>query len=323
MDTIRVGVVGMGVMGVTHAKIYKALPQVQLVGLVEPDQGRGEAAANTLGVPCYQTLEELMRQDIQAVSVCTPDDMHKEFILKAFQNKVKVLTEKPLETSVQKCDEIIAARPDSTYLMVGHTLRFDPRLIPFKKMLQAGELGKVISISAKRSNPAFIRDRISPRSSITWFLGIHDIDMILWLTGDRVKRVHAFGNKPFTNNWDYVASILEFESGAVGVMENHWVIPNERPLVSDASVTILGEKGMLEANLNGIESIATIVGKGQFYNDIHYQPEDMSGVPHGDMYWELQAFIDAVRNNETPPVTAEQAREAVRVIEEIEKLINL
>jgi len=127
MKKVRVAVAGMGLMGDVHTKVLLSLENVEVVGVAESDVSRHEKIRETYGVPVYSDINELLPK-VDAITVCTPDNMHKDIILNAFKNGVKVLVEKPLEVSSDICEEIIEAMPDPTYLMVGHILRFDPRV---------------------------------------------------------------------------------------------------------------------------------------------------------------------------------------------------
>jgi predicted dehydrogenase len=323
MKKIRTGVIGMGVMGIVHTQVYLGMPEyVEMVGFVESDQKIAAAMEKRFRIPCYQNFDAMIQAGVDAVSICTPDDQHMEYVLKAMSKGVKVLVEKPLEVSSALCKKIIDSMPDETYIMVGHTMRFDPRLIAVKKALDAGSIGKTIAVKINRSNTKAVGQRISKRTSVTWFLGIHDIDILHWLLGKKVIKVKGKGVKVFSEYYDYTTAQLEFEDGTIGIMENHWLLPNTRPLGLDASITIIGEKGMLEADLNTHPVFRTCDEGGVTYFDSYLKPEDENNIPRGDMYRELQYFIECVRDNKVPSISAAKAMEAVSVIERIEQSMN-
>ena len=196
MSKLRIGIIGMGIMGISHAKAYKAFSEdVEIVGGVEIDAKKGAEAANSLSLECYDTFEELASKGLDAVSICTPDDMHLDYVLKALKCGIRVLCEKPLEVSSERCRMILDAMPDETYIMVGHTMRFDPRVIPIYIALQQKRIGQIVSVKINRSNTVAVAERISPRSNIVQFLGIHDMDLLLWLLGKKLVQAHAYGKK--------------------------------------------------------------------------------------------------------------------------------
>lgn len=324
MKKIKVGVIGMGYMGDAHARIYQAMPGVELVGCVEANEERRQEMVGKLGVPVYANTEELYLLGLDAVSICTPDQMHKEFVLEAFSQKVKVLVEKPLAMSLDDCREMIDRRPDPSYLMVGHDLRFDPRVVSAKRVLDSGQLGKLLLVNIRRSNSIFAANKLGGRSSIAWFLGIHDIDLVLWMTRMKVSEIGGvIGFKYYSENWDYTSAQMKLDGETVLIMENHWLIPNTHRSQMDAGVKIIGTKGMLEVDLDFIEVAFTPVdGDGTRYMDTHYQPDDMDGVPGGDLKRQLSAFITCVTDNKIPPTTGEDGFEAAKVIAQIEEKLR-
>lgn len=316
MNKLRVGIIGMGVMGVSHVRAYRAFPNdVEIVGAVEIDPQKRAEAEKNLSIECFSTFEALADRQLDAVSVCTPDDMHIDYVLKALQCGIRVLCEKPLEVSTDRCKRIIDAMPDDSYIMVGHTMRFDPRIIPIKIALDQNRIGRIVSVKINRSNTIAVGNRISPRSNIVQFLGIHDMDLMLWLLGKKVEKAHGYGKKVISDQVDYSMANILFEDGIIGTMENHWLLPNARPLKLDASLTIIGENGMLEADLNAHPVYCTDNQGNVQYFDSYLSAYDAEGLPRGDMYREIQHFIECVKTKSMPLVTARQAAEAVSAIE--------
>ncbi|HCA28183.1 MAG TPA: hypothetical protein DEP23_00650 [Ruminococcaceae bacterium] len=322
MEKLKVGVIGLGLMGEVHTAIYQSLPYVEVVGCAEPYRPRAKEFAEKYGVKVYAEPDTLL-DHVDAISVCTPDHLHKEVILKAFAKNVKALVEKPLDITAAGCEEILAAMPDESYLMVGHILRFDPRVWRAKQVLDSGELGKIYSVNVWRSNSRASGMKIGKRTSVTWFLGIHDIDMIIWLLGGKkITKVSAMGKKIFTPFWDYVISSMETEDGTLICMENGWTMPIQRVTGLDAGFKIIGEKGMMEVNLTHADARVTTEERGRsVLMDTFHWP--MIGTElYGDLRIELEAFVKAVQSNAVPPVTATEATEAVRVIERIENALD-
>lgn len=324
MGKLRTGVIGMGYMGDAHARFYLAQPDVEFVGCAESFDKRREEVKEQLKVEVYKTPEELFAQGLDAVSICTPDDLHKDLILKAFENKVKVLVEKPLAISSADCEEILAKRPDPTYLMVGHDLRFDPRAIQAKRAIDQGKLGEILHINIWRNNTVANAARLGKRTSIAWFLGIHDIDLVLWMTGLKVKKVAAAnGFKYNSPNWDYTSSHLIMDNDALVVMENHWLLPFQHSSQVDTGMKIVGSKGMLELELGFSEvSFAPMEGEGCRFFDTSYQPDDLNDVPSGDLGREIRAFLRAAAENTIPPITGEESYEAVKVIHMVHEVLE-
>src|SRR4051794_40766288 len=141
-NALQVAVIGMGLMGMLHARILKSFRGVQLVGTVEIDEARRKAAAAELGVPGHGSLAEVMDR-IDAVSVTLPDELHAEACCAALGAGKYVLVEKPLATTEADARKILDAQVAPDRLMVGHLLRFDLRLTELKRRIGAGDLGRV------------------------------------------------------------------------------------------------------------------------------------------------------------------------------------
>ena len=325
MNKIRVGVIGMGVMGYAHARIYKSFPYVELVGCVESFEEKRREMQGKLDCPIFSTTDELYALGVDAVSICTPDQLHKDFVLEAFSHNVKVLVEKPLDVDYASAQVMLDARPDPTYLMVGHDLHFDPRVVGAKRDILAGKLGNIRYISTKRTASVPVGQRIGGRTSITWFLGIHDMELVLWLTGIKVKSVEsALGIKTMSPHWDCVNALIKMENGAILNLSTHWIFPGVHAQEGDSMIQIFGDKGIAEISLLKNEySFTPFDSEGrQKFSDVHYQPDDLSGIPAGDLRYEVEAFVHAVMKNECPPITGEDAIAAVKVIEDIEKILD-
>ena len=314
MEKLRVGIIGLGMMGVFHAKIYKNLPDVELMGGYDVYQAPAEKFADILGVKIYASLDDMFRE-VDAVSICTPDHLHKEPVLKALAAGVRCLVEKPLATSTADCAEILAARPDPTYLMVGHPLRFDPRVWHARTAVQSGALGKTSSINIWRNNSRSAGEKICQYTSVAWFLGSHDIDAVHFITGKKVVKVTATGKNFFAPHYDYVISNMELEDGTLVMMQNGFTLPDERVTTMDGGIKIIGEKGMIEVDMNhnSVRLTTQEVGRSTM-QDTHHWPL-INGEHYGDLRVELEAFVRTAIKKELPPVTGEDGAEAVRVIE--------
>lgn len=325
MDTIRVGVIGLGIMGYAHARIYESLPYVKLVGCVETYDAKRREMEGKLPCPVFSTTEELYSEGVDAVSICTPDHLHKNAVLEAFSHRVKVLVEKPLDVASASAQAMLDARPDATYLMVGHDLHYDPRVIGAKRDILAGKVGNIRFINTRRTASIPVGQRIGGRTSVTWFLGIHDLELILWLTGMKVKKVEsALGIKALSPYWDCVSALMTMENGALFNLVTHWIYPGVHAQEGDSMIQIFGDKGIVEISfLKNEYSFTPIDGEGrQKFFDVHYQPDDLAGIPAGDLRYEVEAFIRAVMKAERPPITGEDAIAAVKVIENIEKILE-
>lgn len=319
--SIKVGVVGMGLMGGLHADVYRAMDGVELVGIVEPEPQRRRSEQERLGVEGFAALEPLLDR-VDALSVCTPDDQHVDPVSAALAAGRTVLLEKPLGMSIAESQAILEACPDPTRLMVGHLLRFDSRVVQAKRLLDAGSLGRVRYVRAWRANNLWAAGKIGGRASVGWFLGVHDVDLVLWLTGAEVQTASATAAKVVSPNWDLVNATLTLSGDVTVAIENHWLLPDEWTSGMDAGVRVIGEDGMLEVDLGAPDVRLTTREAGRAQEqDTHCWPPEAAG-PGGALRAELESFIASVRARSVPAVTGQEALRAVEAVELIHRAID-
>ena len=126
---VRVGVVGVGVMGSNHARVLAEFPGVVLAGVADADRKQAHSVGSTLGCPALGSIEELLERGVDAVSIAAPTHLHRDIALACIARGVHVLVEKPIASTVAEGEEIItAARHAGLTLMIGHVERFNPAL---------------------------------------------------------------------------------------------------------------------------------------------------------------------------------------------------
>src|ERR1700749_2394548 len=124
-DGLRVGVIGAGVMGSNHARVLAGLPEIALAGVVEPAEAPRRRVAELTGCRTFGTLDELLAEGVDAVTIAAPTHLHHEIALACIARKLHVLVEKPIASTVAEGHDIVdAARRAGVTLMVGHVERF-------------------------------------------------------------------------------------------------------------------------------------------------------------------------------------------------------
>jgi predicted dehydrogenase len=147
---LKVGLVGCGFMGSMHANVYATIDEASLVGIFDSNQERGAAFATKHGIKAFASFEELL-SEVEAVDICLPTYLHKEFTLKAAQAKKHVLCEKPMALSVEDAEAMKAAcEENNVRLMIAHCIRFWPEYAMLKQIALTGNLGELLSINMTR-----------------------------------------------------------------------------------------------------------------------------------------------------------------------------
>ncbi|MCB1229120.1 MAG: Gfo/Idh/MocA family oxidoreductase [Verrucomicrobiae bacterium] len=321
---LRWGIIGIGRFGRVHARVLQSLPGSELVAISNRNPERLAEAAADLGIdeshafPDFRDL--LANPEIDVVSITTHWLDHHEIALAALAAGKHVLLEKPMAATSAQCREILAAvesAPGS--LMVGHICRFDPRVTLAKEAIDAGRIGRIISMHAKRNlpkAPGNIRlDKISPLVGD----GIHDVDLMMWFLGGRApdtiyaRNVSHSGHRYPDLGW----AMLNFGDDAVGVVETAWCLPESVPTVIDATFEIIGTEGKLTIDC-GHTGLSITDGAGTKQPDTVYWPTQQGQVI-GALQREIAYFADCVRHGKQPEViTPIEAAKALAVVEAAE-----
>jgi predicted dehydrogenase len=324
MQPVRVAVVGAGFMGERHARIYAGLPDVELVAVCDVREASARELGVRTGAEAYTDYRALLRRDdLDAVSVCTPDGLHREPCELAIRGGRHVLVEKPIATTVADAEAIAgAAAKAGVVLLVGHCLRFDPRYDQARQAVERGELGSIQTIYTRRANTVAAQDRLAGRCPLPLFLGVHDYDVMRWLAGSEVERVTAESKWGMLKDQgfpveDANCALLRFASGALGIAELSWILPRGFPASGDHRLDVVGSAGAL--------SIATVEtglrradGQRAVQVDTASAPSVL-GHPGGMFYFELRHFVDCVRDRATPAIAPDDAVMALRIALAVER----
>jgi len=197
MNTVRIGLVGCGLFGESHMRAYQAVPGVEVTAVYDPAEEKAKEIAQTFGISRISSSLEDLCQDpaVEAVDVVAPKEKHLEPVLTALRAGKEVFVEKPFATDLSHCDQMIeAADAAGRILMVGQILRFETKYVLLQQDIQAKRLGKIASMHARRNRLRSLLERYD-RTHPAMDSSIHDVDLMLWYTGERVRRVRGFGRR--------------------------------------------------------------------------------------------------------------------------------
>ncbi len=314
---LKAAVIGVGSMGRHHARVYTELDQTELVAVADVTPETAQGIAKKYGVPAYTDYRALLeREQPDIATIAVPTRFHREVAEHVMEAGVHVLVEKPIAATVEEGVALIE-RADALerHLMIGHIVRFSPVIQALKTHLDAGELGRIYQIVCRRVGPfpARIRD-----VGVVVDLAPHDLDVMRFISGEEPTRVYAETEQRIhTDHEDLLTALLRFESGIKGVLEINWLTPRK---VRD--VMVLGDHGMFHAD--------DLTQDLYFYenaeaSDLTWNHLSMlKGVSEGKMLRypiqryeplraELEAFADAVLNNQPVPVRGEDGLAALRL----------
>ncbi len=317
MKRLKYGIIGIGFFGEKHAEVLADMPEVELVALSTRRFDRLNNVADKFNIPRRYTnyLDLLNDPEIEAVSIVTHVDQHADMAVAALKAGKHVFLEKPMADSVENGRRIVeAAREANGKFMTGHICRFDSRMTEVKNAVESGRIGRIVSIHATRNLPvnigAEVLDKISPIAGD----GVHDTDLMLWLTQSSISSVYALSRNIHNHkNPDLGWVMYEFKSGAIGVLESIWMLPANTPFKIDARMEIIGTGGAIYVNVaNSGVQINDSTGFSQ--PDTMYWPE-VYGRRLGALYTELSYFVNCVRND--LPITVITPAESLAAVEAV------
>lgn len=219
-NPLRIGVVGLGVMGKNHARVLADLPGVELAGVTDPDQAQVDFVTERLGCPGFTELEALMDAGVDALTIAAPTQLHTPIALAAIARGIHVLVEKPIAQSVSEGRAIIeAAEKAGVTLMIGHVERFNPAVQAVRQAVAGDD---ILSIQITRVGP------FPPRMSdigVVIDLAVHDIDLIRWLTGSKIAEIQPQTNSIHAEREDIALLQFRTESGVLAHINTNWLTP--------------------------------------------------------------------------------------------------
>ena len=210
MDKVRVGIIGVGYLGMQHARIISYLEEAELEAVADIDFKRALEIGNRHGVKYYQNYEDML-DEIDAGIVSTPTSEHFQISMSLLKNGKHVLVEKPITETIAQAEQLVdLAKKNGLILQVGHLERFNPAVEAVETMISEPkfiEVQRLGSFSARSLDVDVVLD-----------LMIHDLDIILALIKDEVGVIRSSGIHVLSEKIDIANARLEFKSGCVATL---------------------------------------------------------------------------------------------------------
>jgi UDP-N-acetylglucosamine 3-dehydrogenase len=324
MAKVRVAIIGCGsITKHRHAPEYAYNEHVEIVAFCDPVRERAEVMAEEYGGKVYTDYLELFNsEELDAVSVCTPNLYHAPISIAAARAGLHVLCEKPMATSEADALRMIAAaKENGVILMIGHNQRLMPAHVKAKEILKQGDLGRVLTFRTAFGHPG--PESWSIEGKEGWFfqkdiavvgamgdLGVHKADLMRWILDDEVSEVSAFVetlHKEGTAVDDNAICILRMRQGAIGTLTASWTYYKGE----DNSTVLYCEHGVIKIGTDPNDQI--IVEKTddtiQRYNVGAIATN--TGQTHSGV---IDAFINSIVTNSPPPIPGEEGMKSLKVI---------
>ena len=289
---LRVGVVGVGIMGANHARVFAGLPDVTLVGVADPSPQQRDLVTRILGVPAVEHIDDLLGPGLDAVTIAAPTHLHHELALKCIERGIHLMIEKPIATNVAEGREIIeAAKRKGIKLMVGHVERFNPAVAAIKQALTGED---ILSIAITRVGP------FPPRMSnvgVVIDLAVHDIDLIRWFTDSDIVEVQPQLSSAIAEREDIALLQFRTASGVLAHINTNWLTPFKA-----RNVTVATRNKYIMGDLL-TRQVTECFG---FKPDGSYSMRHLPVGHDEPLRAELISFLTAVRESSAPAVTGDE-----------------
>ncbi len=311
---LKIGIVGSGFMGSTHAAAWAKLP-VELVGICSADEVKGKKLAELYGGKLFTDLGAML-QLVDAVDICTPTHLHHPMVLQAAAAGKHVVCEKPLARTASQAREMIAVcKKANVNLLVAHVLRFSPEYVQAKAVVERGDIGKVAVQRFTRCSalPNWAADNwlmdLEKSGGMLLDLMIHDFDYARWVAGD-VESVFAKslrGQRPGSKE-DYALVMLKHTNGAITNVEGGWAYG---PGMFRTAFEIAGDAGLIEHPADSSTPIGIYMK--QAAAGVTDAPIPTSPLAEDPYFTQIKHFYEVLTNGMVPRVTGADGLAAVQI----------
>ncbi|MBT4485683.1 MAG: Gfo/Idh/MocA family oxidoreductase [Candidatus Latescibacteria bacterium] len=275
---VRVGIVGGGIFGQWHLKAFTQLQnegKAELVAIADLVEEKRNKAAKEYGIVPYEDYKEMIeKENLDAITVVTPDAFHADIAITGLEMGCHVLSEKPMATTVEECRKIldISSKNPDKILMVDFHKRLDMYHVELERVIREGELGKI------QYGYAYMEDRIEVSrdwfkswpagSSPFWFIGVHFVDLIYWVIKSKGDKVFATGRREKLKSlgldfWDNISAQIVFKNGATFTVDAGWTLPDGFEAIVNQGIRIIGTEGIFEIDSQDRGAGACFKGKTQ------------------------------------------------------------
>lgn len=309
---LNTGVIGVGSMGKNHARVLSEISN--LVGVADPDKKAGKSVSKKTGAQYFDNYKDLVKEDVDAVCVAAPTDMHFDISKDIISKGIHVLVEKPMCLTLKDSEKLVQLAKDAGLtLAVGHIERHNPVVAFTKKALEAGAYGDAIALSARRvsSFPERIKD-----VGVIMDLGIHDVDVMRYLLGSEVESVFTQGRRRKHEVFeDHANILLDFDNGTTGFVEINWLTPMKVRKLSLTCSKNFVELDYVKQSLVISSSALMEYDPFNLYQvPLEYDIRRVSIKKEEPLKNELNDFLDSITKKREPLVSGEDGLRTMRVI---------
>lgn len=258
MSKVKVAIVGAGILGSRHARVFHEQIDSEVVAVIDTNQARAQDVATKIGTKAFSSLTEALEIcNPDALAVATPDHLHRDSVLTALNHGLHVFLEKPLATTAKDAEAIIqAAEASDAVVMINFSQRFVPDYVWIKDAIDQGKIGKPIMVNSQKFDTLYVPTEMiawAAKTSPTFFMSSHDFDLVNWYLKVSPIEVVAHESRGVLEAkgidiHDGINILVQYEGGISTSFHSSWIHPNTYPIIADGNLQIIGSEGMLTLN---------------------------------------------------------------------------
>jgi len=297
-----------------HAESYAAcvgrLEGTELVGVYDRDQARGRTMAQRFDTDFYDKLEVLLGAEVDAVIVCSENARHRELTVAAAEAGKHVLCEKPIATTVEDAEAMIAAcEAGGVKLQIAFPCRFLTAVVRAKQIVDEGKLGRILAIKGTNRGTmpgGWFTDKALAGGGAVMDHTVHVTDLMRWFLGAEVTEVYAeVGNMMYDDDFDDCGMLtLTFDNGVFATLDPSWTRNRAYPTWGDVTMTLTGTEGVL--------CVDALDQKLMLYSTEEPVGRQVPLADDMDLFL-IEDFIECVAQGREPSITGRDGLEAMRV----------
>ncbi len=336
---LKVGVIGCGLIAIkTHIPIWIRNQNTELIAAADVDRKKLERVKSTFKLEhLFTDYRKMLEMDLDIVDICTPPYLHARMVLDSLEHEKNVLVEKPLALAKSECEEIInGERKSGKTVCVVQNHRYIPSIKKAKKLVEEGRIGNLISVSNRIQYNLPGSWSVSKwqyydefGGGVIYNIGSHSIDLLMWLGGD-IKELYALGGDYLgtMKATNYVSVLMKFVDKGTAFFECTYLAGGFYNVLE-----VVGTGGILKTDVRNnylieihghytpLEEARDFMNKNLRLLKSVIQKTYFKGYAY---YHELfiQDFVRSILNGTSQPVTLDEARKTVTVLEAIKKSIE-
>ncbi|HUI30061.1 MAG TPA: Gfo/Idh/MocA family oxidoreductase [Candidatus Acidoferrales bacterium] len=330
-ENVKIGVVGVGHLGQSHARLLKQIGSADLAGVFDIDKSKSQSIAAELNVRSFGSVEEVLNS-VEAVSIAVPTSVHYDLAARFIEEGKHCFIEKPVTSTVEEAEAICRlSKEKKVKVQVGHIERFNPA---------------VLALSNLKLDPMFIEShrlaQFKPRAldvAVVLDLMVHDIDLILNFVKSPVTSIDASGVGVISDTIDIANARIKFKNGTVANLTSSRISQRQmrkmRLFQRDAYISLDFADGIAEIyravkpdKVMPVGMNLGTIGIGDSTRAITYEQPEISQV--NSLKMELELFVKSIIDDTPAAVSPEEGLKVLKVadtilrqIEESKKILNL